>query len=206
MNHFLQQFKTHMTVFCGAGKYTTYIFLNIVHLVNDTFTSEGTTIRCYHIFLRHFFFLPPIPHEEWGKKCHFYNEMGLWNKTQRFPPPSSVSYRYTRQARHGVCCKERSAASAQVPLQNKTGSNTRQVQSKHSGFVLESLMRTQAPSGSCTVLLFVRTNMPSGFCLLLHTLKTTEGFCTAPLRGTGMDCAPHLEVGRRLVLIHLSVG
>lgn len=34
-----------------AGKCTTYIFLDIVYLVNDTLNSEGTTIR-YFSFLR----------------------------------------------------------------------------------------------------------------------------------------------------------
>lgn len=125
---------------------------------------------------------------------------------QRFSPTSSVIYWYMMQARHGVCCKEHSTPSVQVPLQSKTGSNTRQVQTKHSGFVLESLAGTQAPSGNHSTLLFVRRNNPSSFWLLLHILKTTGEFCTAPLRGTGMDHAPLLEVWGRAVLIHLSVG
>lgn len=132
--------------------------------------------------------------------------MVFGKSTQRFSPTSSVSYRYTRQARRAVCCKEHSTPSAQAPLQSKTGSNTRQVQTKHSGFVLESLTGTQAPLGSHCTLLFVRKNTPSSFCLLLHTLKTTGGICTGPLGATGTDCAPLLELGIRLVLIHLSVG
>lgn len=87
------------------------------------------------------------------------------------------------------------------------GSNTRQVQTQTLYTCTRKPDRTQgAPSGSHSTLLFLRTKTPSSFCLLLHTLRATRGFCTALLCGIGMDCALLLEMGIRLVLIHLSVG
>lgn len=104
------------------------------------------------------------------------------------------------QARHGEL-------QVQAPLQRRQHQTQGRCKPKHSALVPESLTGTQAPLGShSTLLLFPRINIPSSYCLLLHTLRATRGFCTAPLCGTGIDCALLLEMGVRLVLIHLSVG
>lgn len=82
----------------------------------------------------------------------------------------------------------------QIPLQRRWDQTQGKCKSKHSAIVPESLTGTQAPSGNHNTLLFLRTNTSSSFCLLLHTLRASRGFCTAPLCGTGMDCALFLVI------------
>lgn len=80
------------------------------------------------------------------------------------------------------------------PLQRRWDQTQGKCKSKHSALVPESLTGAQAPSGNHNTLLFLRTNTSSSFCLLLYTLRASRGFCTAPLCGTGMDCALFLVI------------
>lgn len=116
--------------------------------------------------------------------------------------PAILSHQLCELSVHKAC----GVLEVQAPLQGRQDQTQGRCKPKHSALVPGSLIGTQAPLGSHSTLLFLRTNTPSSFCLLLHTLRATRGFCTAPLCGTEMDCALLLEMGIRLVLIHLSVA